>query len=129
MIPPPSGRLAEIVGERARLMLARDDEGRVPSTVEIAADDQRPDDRLGDGEYEGRRPSRRISALQRWRSTHFPWRATCDRAQPRRQALELCLRRHTFLVTRLPESSGTVDGRFSDVRADEHQSHGHYTDR
>src|SRR4030081_2346109 len=48
--PPPSGRLAEIVGERAGLMLARDDEGPVPGIVEIAADDQRPDDRPRGGE-------------------------------------------------------------------------------
>src|SRR5712664_3329738 len=63
MIPPPSGRLAEIVGERARLMLARDDEGPVPGMAEIAADDQRPDDRLGDGDMK--------AAGHRAESQHF----------------------------------------------------------
>jgi len=38
------------LAQRARLMLVRDDEGPVPGIVEIAADDQRPDDRLGDGD-------------------------------------------------------------------------------
>src|SRR4030088_3133045 len=47
----------------------------------------------------------------------------------RPQALKLCLRRHTFSITRLPESGGAVDGRLIEVLADEHQSHRYYTNR